>query len=1706
MNDQQAYNRGFRFAVALNATDGHACAYTTTRQEALQEAARVGGQAFSLRDTRRNPEDAAPHFSLPQSQIELLRSAVARLANLQEGKEEIEDAEGFNNSDLRLGQNLLASWNQIVLDDEMLAGVGELIRHYPKQTSGAEKAAAQAALGLLRDTSKEAVKAAKDKVRKREQKLHNDREARKSPVKVVWKGLVAQVHCERQWTAIREQGVKPLLRGRFNGDTLCWDVQGATKAQWEKFEALCLENGHAVVYEGKAPELGDVDPAKIVEVRWKNPTMAGLFFGYNDQVNGFMKQALPRAQYVTKYNEYKRKDVFLCWEVANGTPEQWRSFAFLCQQAGYKVMHTGAVPEAVKAPSPASGQGGQGQGGQGQAGQHTGQAGQYEAPVETQYSDPVSLSKENGVVVVGFAPDGTAYLHFWIDDAVKDAAQKAFAGKLDHHKPEGRFLCWKVTRGSKSEWQEFEQDLIAIHVPLDQPVWGRNPPPRKRDPQWKYQLRVSGKPVYGEEQLEKFEGQLRVVWDHTSKEPKALLYFPYVKNEAILKILHKNFKHCHGKVVSNGKRGWKWKGKDNNNKFYYYVFGGTEIMWNNLKRIAREEAKLELVIEGVPGYDKTAVLEDIDIGAELWDLLAESGVVLRWTGKLFTFDAPHTSATIRLLGYGDLGAKIAYHKSDCPAILVPDKASREGVAVPLDSRGQPGWPRPYYVVEQVVKIKDAFGEETNEYTVVHSLPGTKIAPEQRKEEDGDIEVENDSEKDAKYRYTHCPACSHNLPKGIWYTAEPARAAKCKDFADDSALAELQRAQDLMDYQYQDLLFKRQFAYTNISASNALRPALGTPAVPCPPCWDDPKDFKRDPISYLPYQESAALHMTQAAIPALLLADEMGVGKTISALAYINLNPEIQKILILAPAIALLNWKEECEKWLVRCNPYSTPDERKRFKIQTLVSGKVLQSDANILILNYEKLVPAGPVIEYVMSQKWDLLVADEIHYCKLSAGTGSTCDRHSVSRRALRVFGWPAEDTEPELQGVVHRAEKRLFMTGTPIPNRPMELWPLFNHLIPGRFSDRKVFGKAFCDLHKWVTLNGQVERVPDNYLPPEGSKVTGTWTWSGAGRSDATGQEVLPRDPAMLQLQAVLRGFAMIRRMSADVLVDLPPKTRLLHYLKPDKRIEDALKAEAEAKERFGEGREDEDEDVAQPASAEELEAWERIKEQANAALDDLSSYPPGSPEWLRAERSRIDSMSKSKIPFKALSKTRHTMGDAKAGAACAWIEGLLDNGGMAAQGAEDEDCEPQSLAGGKGVVQVDVQQALEDSEPVTKLVVFAYHETVLDTLESYFLKKYRALGRNAVVRVDGKTDAKQRQAFKKSFQTDPNCRLFLGQVVAVSTAITLTAANHVVFVEQDWVPGTMQQAECRCWRLGQKKPVFVHYLVANGSIDSNMAKTKLDKMDLQDMALNKRPSAKAIRQALEWLDGGRPCLEDMCAGELETAELPAEMPEDELFGGYIHKPNVKKKVEAQAPAPVRALPAPAPAAAVPRPVAAPVAAVSRPAPAPAVSRPAPAPAVPRPAVAVPVAAVPRPVAAPAPAAAVPRPAVAAPGPAPAPRPVAAPFSLQPPPPPPPPPPRPVAASGPQADRSEAVHAAIRHLVRSNAQVSPMARAFAALPKLFTDKQLQISLVEVQRLWSQVPAGLQQRIQQSKANPACKAAGGSRRPVVQQRKRARQS
>lgn len=487
----------------------------------------------------------------------------------------------------------------------------------------------------------------------------------------------------------------------------------------------------------------------------------------------------------------------------------------------------------------------------------------------------------------------------------------------------------------------------------------------------------------------------------------------------------------------------------------------------------------------------------------------------------------------------------------------------------------------------------------------------------------------------------------------WFTYDIQKAARLSLFAAEKTAERLDRIQSVLRLSY---------ATGHESFCESLE-------IKNPPSG---KEFK-------PYQRVGVRFIADRAVA--LVADEQGLGKTVQAIgAWNEITPK--HTLVICPASVKYNWHKEFSAWATREFKCHIQQGKKGFPLNR----------PDLVIVNYDVL---DALHEELTDKPWDMVIIDEAQNIK-----------NAKAKRTQAVLGYRKKP------GIIKGAKNVVLLTGTPIPNRPIEFWPVLTRLSPETifpFTKYFDFGRRFCD----------------GYQGPFG------WDMTGSSHEN--------------ELNVRLRSTLMIRRLKKDVLTDLPDKIYQVIPVEVDKDAQKLVKRESD------------------------IVGLDRLRK---------TGLPPDS-------------------QIGELSELRHKLALAKVAVAVSHIVEMLDGG-------------------------------------VDKVVVFAYHSAVIKALMEG-LKDYNP------VKIDGDTPpGMARQRAVDTFQTKPECRVFVGQIIAAGVGITLTAASNVVFVESTWVSGDIAQAVDRCHRIGQKNSVLAQFLVIRDSLEEYMLRTVVDKQHTINRIVN--------------------------------------------------------------------------------------------------------------------------------------------------------------------------------------------------------------------------------------------------------------------------
>lgn len=274
-----------------------------------------------------------------------------------------------------------------------------------------------------------------------------------------------------------------------------------------------------------------------------------------------------------------------------------------------------------------------------------------------------------------------------------------------------------------------------------------------------------------------------------------------------------------------------------------------------------------------------------------------------------------------------------------------------------------------------------------------------------------------------------------------------------------------------------------------------------------------------------------------------IADEMGLGKTIQAIG-VMATVKQYPALIVVPNTLKFNWERECTKWLpkkkivVLRNRY-LPSLRREFsekkKKKIIALGAKWLGLHDVVIVNYDKLLKW---LDYFKEMAPQVMVFDESHYVK----------GNSVRSRICKEL---TDHVNPEYV---------LMLTGTPVMNRPVELVRQLQ--IMGRMAE---FGGVSHFINRFCSIvNVDMSQLPPL---PKPDPITGEMPeFTEEQKIGLQMKDELVRKyfQNQMELNKQLRSTCYVRREKADVLKDLPDKTRTtLEFEITNRDVYDRAKAD---------------------------------------------------------------------------------------------------------------------------------------------------------------------------------------------------------------------------------------------------------------------------------------------------------------------------------------------------------------------------------------------------------------------------------------------------------------------------------------------------------------------------------------------------------------
>lgn len=523
----------------------------------------------------------------------------------------------------------------------------------------------------------------------------------------------------------------------------------------------------------------------------------------------------------------------------------------------------------------------------------------------------------------------------------------------------------------------------------------------------------------------------------------------------------------------------------------------------------------------------------------------------------------------------------------------------------------------------------------------------------------------------------------------------------------------------------------------------------------------------------------------------ILADEMGLGKTVQTISFLAWLKENQPSfrrphLVVCPSSTLENWRREFECWLPSFKVHSYYGEHRRHDLRKIIRLKQNMKDKfkkqveSDLDDDEDDVDNEGEKENKVDSSEKDADQFENIDVVLTTYQSACSGEQDRVALKKLGV-GYAIFDEGHMLKNMKTQryqqlmkigAKRRILLTGTPLQNNLLELMSLLKFIMP------EMLEKSTSTLTKIFQLSNS--------------------------ESDFARKRAL-------EAKAILDPFVM-RRIKANVLKDLPPKT-------------------------------DETMNVKLPDFQRAF--YDEIKTNARLELAKRENGSEGTQKRLKNFYMEL-----RKTANHPLLLRRHFTNDK-----LRKMAKILCNNEMRAEGNVDyifEDFEVMSdfeihrtcekyhslkkfrLKSAQIVKSAKFDKLMELMPPLfdkdSRVVLFSQFTMMMDIME--VLMDHHQIG---FLRLDGSTPVESRLDLIDEFNADFDIKVFMISTKAGGLGINLTSADTVIIHDIDSNPYNDKQAEDRCHRVGQTKPVHIIRLIAEDTVEIKMRASAVEKLKLE-------------------------------------------------------------------------------------------------------------------------------------------------------------------------------------------------------------------------------------------------------------------------------
>ena len=363
----------------------------------------------------------------------------------------------------------------------------------------------------------------------------------------------------------------------------------------------------------------------------------------------------------------------------------------------------------------------------------------------------------------------------------------------------------------------------------------------------------------------------------------------------------------------------------------------------------------------------------------------------------------------------------------------------------------------------------------------------------------------------------------------------------------------------------------------------------------------------------------------------------------------------------------------------------------------------------------------------------------------------------------------------------------RVVLTGTPVQNSVLELWPLFHFLMPNLLGTRKAFDHAYTQPVRTLRAAGNTStrQMREDYIV------------------------------AIEDLHLRVSPFIM-RREKGEVLKDLPPKVIQDVHCVPSlvqTRLHDAFSGSVEG-----------------ARVKAQLAEYSRANQHGKTSIAKLPRMV--GLQYLRMMCSHPCLVSKNFFDRDVAARESLDVDAKESGKMMALLrlfaEAGIGNGfSDTAELVGSSSSSSSSSSSPSSLVKVAHSSDVTPFRPPKsgwphKFLVFAHFRRTLDLLEQSIFRRH--MPGVAYVRLDGNVSPSKRGEVVSRFNKDINVACMLLTTGVGGVGLNLTAADTVVFFEPDWNPMVDLQAMDRAHRIGQIRSVNVYRLITDHTLEEYM------------------------------------------------------------------------------------------------------------------------------------------------------------------------------------------------------------------------------------------------------------------------------------------